>query len=191
MVDAADEVFKPLPPHARWCNGSTADFGSACHGSNPCRAATNSPEQTPFEFYYFSLRAFRTLLKQRSGVFASWHSQMRTTVQPDWRKRRVVLRSRILFCLILSRHAFTLVFGVTFLPQLWPCQKHPSTNTATLALGHMKSGRPANGWCLRQPDNLAFRSSEARRSSVVSFPLLRTRDINCPRVRPPKVVCSF
>src|SRR5512140_4045660 len=25
---------------ARWCNGSTADSGSVCHGSNPCRAAT-------------------------------------------------------------------------------------------------------------------------------------------------------
>src|SRR5664279_4722958 len=24
---------------ARWCNGSTADSGSVCHGSNPCRAA--------------------------------------------------------------------------------------------------------------------------------------------------------
>src|SRR5437867_1409797 len=30
-----------LLPHriARWCNGSTADSGSVCHGSNPCRAA--------------------------------------------------------------------------------------------------------------------------------------------------------
>ena len=25
---------------ARWCNGSTSDFGSFCRGSNPCRAAT-------------------------------------------------------------------------------------------------------------------------------------------------------
>src|ERR1039458_1657884 len=25
---------------ARWCNGSTADSGSVCHGSNPCRAPT-------------------------------------------------------------------------------------------------------------------------------------------------------
>ena len=24
---------------ARWCNGSTADSESVCHGSNPCRAA--------------------------------------------------------------------------------------------------------------------------------------------------------
>src|ERR1019366_7642530 len=29
---------------ARWCNGSTADSGSVCHGSNPCRAA-NFPQQ--------------------------------------------------------------------------------------------------------------------------------------------------
>src|SRR5216117_1036648 len=26
---------------ARWCNGSTADSGSVCHGSNPCRAANS------------------------------------------------------------------------------------------------------------------------------------------------------
>src|SRR5882672_4961328 len=26
---------------ARWCNGSTADSESVCHGSNPCRAATS------------------------------------------------------------------------------------------------------------------------------------------------------
>src|SRR6185503_1734013 len=31
------------PTHrtARWCNGSTADSGSVCHGSNPCRAASS------------------------------------------------------------------------------------------------------------------------------------------------------
>ncbi len=28
---------------ARWCNGSTADSGSVCHGSNPCRAANSQP----------------------------------------------------------------------------------------------------------------------------------------------------
>jgi hypothetical protein len=26
-------------PFASWCNGSTADSGSVCHGSNPCEAA--------------------------------------------------------------------------------------------------------------------------------------------------------
>src|SRR6478672_11670720 len=27
------------PRIARWCNGSTTDSESVCHGSNPCRAA--------------------------------------------------------------------------------------------------------------------------------------------------------
>lgn len=27
---------------ARWCNGNTADFGSAIHGSSPCRVAAVS-----------------------------------------------------------------------------------------------------------------------------------------------------
>src|SRR5688572_13566027 len=26
---------------ARWCNGSTADSESVCHGSNPCRATSS------------------------------------------------------------------------------------------------------------------------------------------------------
>src|SRR6266478_8537466 len=35
---------------ARWCNGSTADSGSVCHGSNPCRAANlriQNPRRSP------------------------------------------------------------------------------------------------------------------------------------------------
>jgi hypothetical protein len=31
-------------------------------------------------------------------------------------------------------------FGLMFFPQSWPCQKHPSTNTATFALHPVKSG---------------------------------------------------
>src|SRR5208337_5440375 len=36
---------------ARWCNGSTADSGSVCHGSNPCRAANSH-----LRFQIFDLR---------------------------------------------------------------------------------------------------------------------------------------
>src|SRR5678816_1676227 len=34
-------VYRTLRP-ARWCNGSTSDSESLCHGSNPCRSANAS-----------------------------------------------------------------------------------------------------------------------------------------------------
>ena len=35
----AELFFRPLTSTAWWCNGSTGDFDSPSHGSNPCRAA--------------------------------------------------------------------------------------------------------------------------------------------------------
>ena len=122
---------------------------------------------------------------------ASSHSQNRMTIHPRLRRSLTARRSRALFFRIFCRHSFAFFTGVRFLPQSWPCQKHPSTNTATLAWGHAKSGLPGTFWCLRHPLSPAARRSEAMRSSVVSFPLLRTRDMSCPRVRPPKLVRSF
>lgn len=39
------------PPHftAWWCNGSTGDFDSPSHGSNPCRAATSDQNPNFFQ----------------------------------------------------------------------------------------------------------------------------------------------
>src|SRR5687767_11601226 len=38
-----NSTFSPLW-FARWCNGSTSDSESLCHGSNPCRAAISNSE---------------------------------------------------------------------------------------------------------------------------------------------------
>jgi hypothetical protein len=59
-----------------------------------------------------------------------------------------------------------------------PCQKHPSTNTATLSLGNTKSGFPKSGYALRQPVILAFRSIDARTFSVDLFPA----DLTCAMI---------
>lgn len=126
-----------------------------------------------------------------AGFLASRHSHMRITCHCRWRSRRVTRLSLSAFPVIFRRHSLTLVFGVMFLPQLWPCQKQPSTKTASLSDGHTKSGFPTRGQFRRQPLRCAFLSNAARRISVVSLRLLRTRDINCPRERPPNVVRSF
>src|SRR5947208_1041258 len=124
-------------------------------------------------------------------IFARRHSQIRTTVQPRSRKRRFVRRSRALFVLIFLRHASLFVFGVMFFPQSCPCQKHPSTKTATLATGHAKSGLPGIRGSLRHPLSLYWRSKHASRPSVVLLPTESTRAMSLPRDRSPNVVRSF
>ena len=125
------------------------------------------------------------------GSLASRHSQIRMTDHPALCSCRVVLTSRRRLPWTFSFHAWALVFGVRFLLQSCPCQKQPSTKTTSRASCHTKSGRPARGWWRCQPSNLALLSNDARRSSVVRFPLPRTLDISCPRERFPKVVLSL
>ena len=135
-----------------------------------------------------SLRFIRRI--QTSGVFARRHSQMRMTFHPNWRRRRLARRSRAWVRVILSCHAFGFVFDVKFL-QLCPCQKQPSTKTATFSFKNAKSGRPGRVWFRLQPVRRHSRIKRTRRSSVVLLPLLRTRVISSPRRKPPNVVRSF
>ena len=58
-----------------------------------------------------------------------------------------------------------------------PCQKQPSTNTATFCFRNEKSGLPGIGKCLLQPEIPSPRSCLASRTSVFSFPLPRIRDM--------------
>src|ERR1700728_1905496 len=115
---------------------------------------------------------------------------MRTTAQPLCLKARDARLSLRRFPSIFSRQARALVLAVRFRPQSCPCQKQPSTNTATFIRGHAKSGRPGRSWCRRQPPILSPRRRNARRFSVVAFPLPRTRDMSSPRRSPPNGVHS-
>ncbi len=90
--------------------------------------------------------------------------------------------------MIFSRHIVALCLGLRFLPQPCPCQKQPSTNTASFDFGNAKSGLPNNGNSRRHPLTRAERRSESNFSSVVAFRLLRTRDIKAERDSPPNVV---
>lgn len=111
---------------------------------------------------------------------AKAHSQMRKTVQPDARKSRVTSRSRCAFRASFTVQKATRVFGV----RPWrgqPCQKQPSTNTATFCARKMKSGFPGSGTPRRQPMMRRSRINTMSRSSVARFPRARTRDIRSER----------
>lgn len=67
-------------------------------------------------------------------------SQIRTTVHPACDNRKLIFSSRSLFASILARHHSAFFFGhVPWIGQ--PCQKQPSTNTTTRALGKTMSAR--------------------------------------------------
>lgn len=170
-----------MPPAARKSRrGSRKSPGT--QGKSGCQLRTSTSVHPAWS----SANSIRRM--HRVCCLESRHSQIRSTSHPRSRSSLVTRRSRALLPLILVCHAAAFVFGEMFLPQLWPCQKHPSTKTATLSFGHTKSGRPGRGWCLRHPLKPECRSNEASRSSVVLFPRLRTRDINCARDKPPNVV---
>ena len=62
-----------------------------------------------------------------------------------------------------------------------PCQKQPSTNTATLASRNTKSGFPNSGCLLRQPVIPCNRRKAINASSVSLFPWERMRDMTSER----------
>jgi len=92
---------------------------------------------------YLSARSIRW--RQASGCFTRVHSQIRQTVHPAARRSRALRRSLSWLPEILLRHAAAFRFGLRFRPQSWPCQKQPSTKTASFAARKTKSGLPGNG----------------------------------------------
>lgn len=140
-----------------------------------------------------ALRAPRSTLRIRAahrfGSRASLHSQILRTRHPRRLRTRETLRSRTLFRSIFAAQNRAFRAGVRFRPQpRCPCQKQPSTNSATPSRGQMKSGFPSTAAFRRQPASLSARSSLAMRSSVVRFPAPRMRDMSSERVSPPKGV---
>lgn len=100
------------------------------------------------------------------------HSFTRTTVHPVRRRPLLTRRSRRRFCSILLRQKSVFVCGM-FLQRLHPCQKHPSTKTATFRRGHAKSGRPTTCQCLRYPRRPDSQRRWPNVSSVLLFPFER------------------
>jgi hypothetical protein len=103
---------------------------------------------------------------------ATLHSRTRTTDQPARRSRWETRESRRTFDSIFSLQNLLLLRG-RYLHE-HPCQKHPSTNTATFRLGHAKSGRPTIGQCFRYPRRPAAQRIRPNANSVVRLPFERT-----------------
>lgn len=107
-------------------------------------------------------------------------SQMRRTRQPNLRSSRLTRRSR-------SRLADNFFSQNARLPagilkcRGQPCQKQPSTNTASHFSLKAKSGLPKTFRCLRQPVILCVRNNFASASSVSLLPRDRMRDITSER----------
>jgi hypothetical protein len=100
-------------------------------------------------------------------LFLSAHSRSRNTVQPWNLKARVTRLSRRWLTATFSFQNATLLFGGR-LQRLHPCQKQPSTNTATLERENTKSGFPGNrGSFIFHPDTPRRTRWARRRFSVV------------------------
>lgn len=122
------------------------------------------PDSTPW----------RRLLTQRPKLSRSSCSQKRITVNPRPRKRVAFRVSRSRFRVSFSDQNDLFVLG-TCPHEGQPCQKHPSTNTASICAAKTKSGLPGSpfGWS-DQPDTPARTSAKRRRCSVVRLPRPRT-----------------
>lgn len=96
------------------------------------------------------------------------HSLTLITAHPFRLRAWVTRRSLRRFVWILSRQKAAFVRGRYLQEQ--PCQKQPSTKTATLRAGQAKSGLPLTGQCLRYPLRPAAQSNLPSGNSVVVLP---------------------
>jgi hypothetical protein len=112
------------------------------------------------------------MIRDRVRSSAILHSHTRSTLHPSFRSLRATLRSRLRFDTTFDRQNFLLLFDGRS-QQGHPCQKHPSTNRATLGFGHAKSGFPATGHCFLNPSMPRLRSISSILRSVVP-PNVRT-----------------
>jgi len=94
---------------------------------------------------------------------------------------RATRRARFLLPSILDRQYLRFAFG-SRKHRGHPCQKHPSTKTATRPLGNQKSGCPGmERGCIRHPLVLDLTSASLNCFSVERLPIDRTFDIKALR----------
>jgi hypothetical protein len=115
------------------------------------------------------------MIRERVRSSPIRHSHTRRTLQPSLRSLRATLASRRRFDTIFDFQNFLLLLDGRS-QRGHPCQKHPSTNSATLDFGHAKSGFPATGHCFLNPRMPRLRSNFSMLRSVVP-PNVRTEAI--------------
>ena len=114
------------------------------------------------------------------------HSQILITFQPVLLSVRETCRSRLWLLRTFFSQTRAFRFGVKFLLQLCPCQKQPSTKTASFDRGKTKSGLPNSRELRLQPLTRAARSSPRSLISVVTLRLLPLPTCSCDSEMPLK-----
>lgn len=110
--------------------------------------------------------------RRPAALSADSCSQIRMTVQPAPSSWRVVSRSRSRFFRIFASHHAALALGHV---ACWgqPCQKQPSTNTASLtrvkAMSIVRRGKPVTGRPTRYRSPSRCRARRSANSGSVSF----------------------
>ena len=120
-------------------SGGISFCGHSCIGSHKKRKSHETRIWPPG----VRIRSMRRR-RRSSFFFVSSCSQTRSTLQPILRSIRLTIRSRVrLPAIFFCQNA---AFPLGWMKCLGhPCQKHPSTNTASLLFGNTKSGEPNTG----------------------------------------------
>lgn len=100
--------------------------------------------------------------------------------QPRLFSSLITTRSRALFRSSFASQNSRFVAGTTPCTGQ-PCQKQPSTNTATRCFGKTKSGRPKTPDLRRHPTKPLRRNTSINRNSVDRLPCPLTSDMICER----------
>jgi len=132
-----------------WSILTETNFLVLTRKSKPSLVSAFREQNTPGDitarmvFGYLNARSRR---RRRRDSFLRSNSccQMRSTRQPVCRNTRDTKRSRALFLIIFFRQYDLLLCGDCECFRQ-PCQKQPSTNTASRNLGKIKSGFPNTG----------------------------------------------
>lgn len=128
-------------------------------------------------FYVCGSSACRKRLNSLVAFFlVSSCSQIRRTFQPLRRKVKLTSLSLVLLAVSLRDQNSRLFVGI-FECFGQPCQKQPSTNTATFNFGNTKSGLPNSLKLRLQPVKPSDLNRAINFNSVSLFPLPRIRDI--------------
>jgi hypothetical protein len=141
---------------------------------SPCRGQHGESARGIF-------RARRNLAKVRlARALPNSCSQIRITCHPADRSTRFTCRSRARFLAILATQYLRLLAGSRARVR-WPCQKAPSTNTATFCVRNTKSGRPGSRAWRRHPAIFATRNNATSRNSVDRLPRPRIAAMTAER----------
>jgi hypothetical protein len=176
-------ISRPTDRSVRWLN-LKRDANSRCHRESRFHANTRDANRNHVcafwsrlfhpSKYSRLLSILNTLEIVAPGCLARVDSHIRSTAHPFEFSSRVTRRSLRRFLSIFADQYSEFVSGADFLLGC-PCQKSPSTKTASRTLGNAKSGFPTSVEFRLQPVIPCLRSRSRKAISVVLLPFERMR----------------